>query len=143
MSCVLATIAIEDAVVDPLGAKEAVVMAVEHLGSNVRVLWVNVQEPEQMALGGVASEQRTVPAASPRRPAPVPSGGQARAANPRPESRRPRPGKGNMICCKNCEFFRYEPGLDEAGKFRWGICGRTGSAVRELREECGSWTQKQ
>lgn len=143
MRCVLATFAIEDAAVDPLGAKEALVMAVEHLG-NVRVLRVDVQEPEQIALGGVASEQRAAPAASPRRPAPVPSaGGQARAANPRPESRRPRPGRGNMICCKNCEFFRYEPGLDEAGKFRWGICRRTGRAVRELKEECGSWTQKQ
>ena len=142
MSCVLATIAIEDAVVDPLGAKEALVMAVEHLG-NVRVLRVDVREPEQMALGGVASEQRTAPAASPRRPARVPSGGQARAADPRPESRRPRPGRGNMICCKNCEFFRYEPGRDGAGEFQWGICRRTGSAVRELKEECGSWTQKQ
>lgn len=143
MSCVLATIAIEDAVVDPLGAKEALVMAVEHLG-NVRVLRVDVREPEQMALGGAAPEQRIAPAASPRRPAPAPSaGGQARAANPRPESRRPRPGKGNMICRKNCEFFRYEPGPDEAGEFRWGICRRTGRAVRELREECGSWTQKQ
>ena len=49
MSCVLATIAIEDAVVDPLGAKEALVMAVEHLG-NVQVLRVDVREPEQMSM---------------------------------------------------------------------------------------------
>lgn len=138
----LMTFAIDDPAIEPLGAKEAVTMAVEHLGF-VRVLHVDTREPEQLTLDGAAPEGELPPAVSLRRPAPVPPGGQARTANPRPESRRPRPGRGNMICCKNCEFFRYEPGRDEAGGFRWGICRRTGRAVRELKEECGSWTQKQ
>lgn len=50
MSRVLATIAIEDAAVEPLGVKEALVMAVEHLGG-VQVLSVEIQEPEQIKLG--------------------------------------------------------------------------------------------
>ena len=113
-------------------------MALEHLGRDVRVLRVEVREEEQMALGGVDPKPRTGPALSLRRPAPVPPGGQAHA---RPESRGLRSGRGNMICCKNCELFRYEPGQDEAGKLRWGICRRTGLAVRELKDQCGAWTQ--
>lgn len=49
MSCVLATVAIDDLAVEPLGVKEAVVMAVEYLGF-VRVLRVEVREDEQMRM---------------------------------------------------------------------------------------------
>lgn len=141
MSCVLVTFAIENAAVDPLGAKEALVMAVEHLG-DVQVLRVDAREPEQLSIGGKAPEQGTAPAASPHRPAPVPSGRQANAAPSRLESRGLRPSRVNMACCLNCEFYRKESGLDEAGKFRWGVCRLTGRSVRELRDQCGSWTQE-
>lgn len=53
MSRVVATIAVDDMGVDPLGVKEALVMAVEPLGG-VQVLWVDIQEPEQLGLNGVA-----------------------------------------------------------------------------------------
>lgn len=50
MSRVLTTIAIDDFGTGPQGAKEALVMAVEHLGG-VQVLSVEVQELEQIKLG--------------------------------------------------------------------------------------------
>lgn len=50
MSRVVAAIAIDDFGAGPQGAKEALVMAVEHLGG-VQVLSVEVQEPEQIKLG--------------------------------------------------------------------------------------------
>lgn len=51
MSCVIATIAIDDFGAGPQGAKEALAMAVEHLGG-VRVLEVKALEEEQMRIGG-------------------------------------------------------------------------------------------
>ena len=50
MSRVVATIAIEDFGAGPQGAKEALAMAVEHLGGG-RVLEVKVLEEEQMRMG--------------------------------------------------------------------------------------------
>lgn len=127
-----------------IGIKEALAMDLEEKYKDVRVLRVEVLEPEQMELGGVVPEQRTAPSASHRHPAQVPPGGQAQAAHTRPESRRPqRSLPGNMSCCLNCEFYRQESGMDENGKFRWGICRRTGLAVRELKDRCGAWTQEQ
>ena len=51
MSGLLLSIAVEDAAPgEAIGVKEAVVMALEHLGRDVRVLWVEVQEEEQMRM---------------------------------------------------------------------------------------------
>ena len=47
MSRLLMSIAVEDAALDALGAKEAVAMALERLG-RVTVMRVTVQEPEQL-----------------------------------------------------------------------------------------------
>lgn len=144
MSDMLLTIAVTGATPGKaIGIKEALAMDVEKYG-DVRVLRVEVLEPEQMALGDAVPEQRTAPSASHRHPAQVPPGGQAQATHPRPESHRPqRSLPGNMSCCLNCEFYRQESGMDENGKFRWGMCRRTGQAVRELKDRCGAWTQEQ
>ena len=51
MSGLLLAIAVEDAALgEAIGVKEAVVMALEHLGRNVRVLRVEVREEEQMKM---------------------------------------------------------------------------------------------
>lgn len=63
MSYVVATIAVDAMGVEPLGVKEALVMAVETLG-RAQVLHVDVQEPEQLGIGGAAPPR---PAAKPRR----------------------------------------------------------------------------
>lgn len=53
MSCVVATITIDDFGAGPQGAKEALAMAVEHLGG-VRVLLAEVREEEQIRIGGTS-----------------------------------------------------------------------------------------
>lgn len=58
MSRVLTTIAIDDFGVGPLGVKEALVMAVEHLGG-VQGLSVEIQEAEQIKLGRGGAVERT------------------------------------------------------------------------------------
>ena len=51
MSGLLLAVAVEDAALDEIiGVKEAVVMALEHLGRDVRVLRVEVREEEQMRM---------------------------------------------------------------------------------------------
>ena len=61
MSRVVAAIAVDDMGVDSLGVKEALSMAVEPLG-RVQVLWVEIQEPEQLGLEGVAPPPPAHPA---------------------------------------------------------------------------------
>ena len=144
MSGLLLTVAVEGAAPGKaIGVKEAISMDLEKYG-DVRVLRVEILEEEQMALGGVVPKPKAGPVTPPRRTVPVPSGGQAQAANTRPESRGPRRFvPGNMPCCLNCQSYQEESGMDESGKFRWGICGRTGLAVRELKDRCGAWAQEQ
>lgn len=118
-----------------IGIKEAIAMDVEKYG-DVQVLRVDILEPEQMALDGVVPEQRTAPA-------PVPPGGRAQPASSEPEPCGPRrPRQVSMACCLNCECYRQEAGVDEGGKFRWGVCRLTGRAVRNLKDQCGSWAQE-
>lgn len=50
MSTMIVTLAIDGAAVDPLGIKEAVSMDMEKYGGCVRVLRVDVREPEQLSL---------------------------------------------------------------------------------------------
>lgn len=58
MSRIIIMLAVDDvAGADPLGAKEAVAMALEPLGQ-VRVLRVDISEPEQMRIGGTHYVER-------------------------------------------------------------------------------------
>lgn len=57
MSRLVLTVAIED-YVGPLGTKEAVALALEPLGGQVRVLRVERQGAEQITWGGVARNDK-------------------------------------------------------------------------------------
>lgn len=134
MSYLLLALAVEDANVAPQGVKEAVAMALEQLGGAVRVLQVDVWEPEQMSMtGGTARTPHSVPAQAPARTAPA---GQASAR-----------AKGHaspqtvMECCYTCACYSSEPGRDETGCQFWGICGRTGRPVYDLKKRCGGWAR--
>lgn len=59
MSRLVLTLAVEDFWGNHLGDKEAVALALEPLGGQVRVLRVERQEAEQVSIGGVArNDQR-------------------------------------------------------------------------------------
>lgn len=133
MRRVLATIAIDDFGVGPLGVKEALVMAVEHLGG-VQVLSVEVQEPEQMRMaGGAFAPPRRAP--KPESIAPVPPRtGQAPArSSPRPQT--------TMQCCFNCASYQSDPIWDADGNLYWGVCRLTREPVREIWKGCPAWTR--
>lgn len=127
MSCIFAHIAIDDARVEPLGVKEALAMALEHLGG-VRVLSAELQEPEQLGMAGGAF--------APPRPKPAPPswGGQA------PARRSPQPQTA-MACCYSCARYRSDRNRDAGGNLYWGTCGRTGKPVYDLKERCPAWTR--
>ena len=135
MSDLFAHIAIEDARVEPLGVKEAIAMALEHLGG-VRVLEVQLQEPEQTRMaGGAFAPSKPRPRPGPKSsPPPPPPGGQAPARS----SRRPQTA---MECCGSCGHFCLAQGWDLGHKFYWGTCGRTGQLVGDLKERCPDWTR--
>lgn len=129
MSDLFARIAIEDARVEPLGVKEAIAMALEHLGG-VRVLEVQLQEPEQLGMtGGAFAPLKPRPKPKPAPPAPS---GQATARS----SRRPQTA---MECCFSCACYRSDRHQDAAGTPYWGICGRTGEPVYDLKKRCAGW----
>jgi len=129
MSGALLHIEVDDLTVEPLGVKEAVVMALEHLGG-VRVLEVQIQEPEQLGMaGGAFAPSRPKP-----KPAPSQRGGQA------PARRSPQPQTA-MVCCYTCGCYRSGSGRDPGGNPYWGTCGRTGQLVRDLKERCSAWTR--
>ena len=127
MSDLFARIAIEDARVEPLGVKEAIAMALEPLGG-VRVLEVQLQEPEQTRMADGAFAQ---PKPRPK-PSPPTPGGQATARS----SRRPQMA---MECCFSCACYRSDRHQDAAGTPYWGICGRTGEPVYDLKKRCAGW----
>lgn len=138
MSDALITIAIKDMTVEPLGVKEAAVMALEHLGG-VQVLQVEVREPEQMKLGGAATERRTSPCHTP----------PARQDPDKPASAHPAPGRPkrsvptDMFCCLTCASFQKEHGQDAAGSFYWGKCGQSQKLVYSLRDQCEGWERRE
>lgn len=133
MSGALIHIAVDDLAVEPLGVKEAVVMALEHLGG-VRVLEVQIQEPEQTRMaGGAFAPSNPRPRPGPE-PSPPPPGGQA----PVRGSRRPQTA---MVCCYNCACYRSDRSQDTGGNWYWGVCGRTGQPVYDLKSRCGAWAR--
>lgn len=131
MSDLLMSISVKDADIDPLGVKETIAMALEHLGM-VRVLRVEVQEPEQLGLNGMAPAR---PAASPM----PPPGGQAPAAgaSAQPGRRASRPI--GWAACENCVNYQKEYSRDERGTPYWGRCRETGRLVYELKGQCRAW----
>lgn len=133
MSCLLMTFAVEHAEVDPLGAKEAVAMAVEHLGG-VRALSVEVQEDEQLRLNEVA----------PAHAAASPSGhrdGGGQTQNGRDGRSGPNPPK-RVTACANCANYQQDPGWDDAGQGFYGRCAKSGRPVYKLFDLCGGWADK-
>lgn len=133
MSYVVATIAVDALGVEPLGVKEALVMVVETLGP-VQVLQIDVQEPEQLGLDGVAPAKPARRQAAPQgKPAPP----QSRQAPARTGSGHPVPLIGRI--CDSCGKFRESHGQDKDGNFYWGTCARTGKIVYELKERCRAW----
>lgn len=135
MSDLYAHIVIKDAGVEPLGVKEALTMALEHLGG-VRVLEVQLQGPEQLGMGGAFAPSRPrpkPPSPAPKSPPPPPSG-QA----PAHSSRRPQTA---MVCCYNCACYRSDRHQDASGNWYWGVCGRTGKPVYDLKDRCGAWAR--
>ena len=134
MSYMRVMLGVEDADVGPQGAKEAVAMAVEPLGA-VRVLWVEVNEPEQLGLDGTALPRPAHPSGNQARSAP--SGGQAQTGR---RIGRPRPYAPEQIeACFNCAQYRKLPGWDDAKQGFYGRCAATGKPVYTLGGRCGAW----
>lgn len=133
MNRFLLSIAVEDAAVDALGAKECAVMALEAAGmAGARVLRVEVQEPEQLAMEGVAPDRSTQPKPpAPRRTAP-PRGTQSTGRPTRPKSR-------PLASCYTCAHYRPSHGQDERGTLYWGLCANSGKPVYRLIDQCEAW----
>ena len=126
MSRTVMTVEMDDPLMEPLGLKEAAVMALEPLGGRVRVTLVQTAGGEQMTMAGAAP-------ARPSRPGPAP-GGQA------PTRPRPRVPAG-LGCCLDCAHFREEHGRDSAGKLLWGVCRRSGRWLDEANKRCAAWAR--
>lgn len=125
MRRVVMAVEMDDPLEDPLGLKEAAVMAMEHLGGRTRVTVVRVLGDEQLAIAGV-TPGRPAPAGKPAR------GGQAPA--------RPKPRAAEkMECCLDCAHFRKEPRRDSAGALLWGVCQRDGRWLDEANKRCAAW----
>lgn len=130
MSQVLLTMAVVNAPIwNIIGIKEAIIMDLEQKYGDVKLLRIEVQEPEQMSLSGVAPSSPTRPAS---KPAAQPQAGQA-PARPR------RPGSCPMACCHNCAHYRAGQGKDERGTLYWGWCANSGRPVYRLADRCGAW----
>lgn len=150
MSRVVATIAVDDMGVDPLGVKEALVMAVEPLGG-VQVLWMDIQEPEQLGLNGVAPPPPARPAPKPAKQQTRTQGGQAPSrGKPAPPQGGQAPADGSggrrapasMTACFTCARYSKSYGKDANGIFYWGTCANTGKFIYSLRDSCGVWKGK-
>lgn len=121
-------------VIDPLGAKEALVMAVEPLGI-VREVRVEVHEPEQLVMDGAAPARPAAPPTAPR-------GGQA-PSDHRTGRKKPYAPR-QLEACANCAQYRALPGWDNAGQGFFGKCAATGKPVYKLLggEGCRAWRRK-
>ena len=133
MSVCYAHIAIDDFGAGPQGAKEALVMAVEHLGG-VRVLSMELREAEQMRMDGAAP-------ASPAAP-PVRSKGKDGQARDGAASRPKRSAPNRAIGCFNCAHYRKTPGWDGAGQAFYGWCALSDPRVYKLFDLCRGWVDK-
>lgn len=134
MSYTVMTVAIDDMTVDPLGVKEAALMALEPLG-RAFVLQMETHEPEQLGIEGITPTRHPAPCTSTERA--KPSGGQAPAAGTPAKPSRKAPTA--IVGCRTCAHFREEHGWDESRQGYWGWCGKTGERVYKLWAQCGAW----
>ena len=129
MSRLLLTLAVDNAPDGKaIGVKEAIAMDLEKYG-DVKVLRVEVQEPEQMSFGGVAPSRPPRPASKQASP---PQAGQAPA---RPSRPRAQP----LASCYTCDHYRTGQGTDERGTLYWGWCANSGRPVYRLIDQCEAW----
>lgn len=134
MSYAVMTVAVDDMMVDPMGVKEAAVMALEPLG-RAFVLRVETYEPEQLGLEGIVPARPPAPRTSPERA--KSQGGQAPAASVPAKPSRKAPTA--IVGCRTCAHFREEHGWDESRQGYWGQCEKTGERVYKLWAQCGAW----
>lgn len=132
MSLTLISLAVENATMDPLGAKEAVAMAVEHLGW-VRVLSVEAREDEQLTLDGTTKARAAALSDHHGDGGGQDQNGRGRSAHG--PSRR-------LIACANCAYYRQGPSWDNAGQAFYGRCAKSGEPVYKLSERCGAHLRK-
>lgn len=130
MGQVLLTMAVANAPIwNIIGIKEAIMMDLEQKYGDVKLLRIEVQEPEQLSFGGVAPSRPARPVSEPDA---QPQAGQAPA---RPS----RSGSCSMACCYTCDHYRPGQGTDERGTLYWGRCGNSGRPVYRLVDRCGAW----
>lgn len=130
MSQVLLNLAVDNAPIgNIIGIKEAIVMDLEEKYGDVKVLRVEVQEPEQLGISGAAPSRPNRTASGPAAP---PQAGQA-PARPR------RSGSCPMVCCHTCAHYRAGQGRDERGTLYWGLCANSGRPVYRLADQCRAW----
>lgn len=131
MSRLLLTLAVDNAPDGKaIGVKEAIAMDLEKYG-DVKVLRVELQEPEQMSFGGVA------PSRPPRTASEPPAQPQAAQAPARPR----RSGSCSLASCYTCDHYRPGQGKDERGTLYWGRCGNSGRPVYRLIDQCDAWRE--
>ena len=128
MTRTVMTVEMDDPLMEPLGLKEAAVMALEPLGGRIRVTVVRTIGEEQLTMAGAELERP--PRSGPgRKPAP---GGQA------PTRPRPRVPAG-LGCCLDCAHFREEHRRGSDGMLLWGVCRRDGRWLAEANKRCAAW----
>lgn len=132
MSQVLLTMALANAPTwNIIGIKEAIIMDLEQKYGDVKLLRIELQEPEQMSFGGVA------PSRPPRTASEPPAQPQAGQAPAHPS----RSGSRSMACCHTCAHYRAGQGWDERGTLYWGRCGNSGRPVYRLIDQCDAWRE--
>lgn len=109
-------------------------MDVEKYG-DTRVLSVEVREPDQMTIPGVAPRERVKPhkPAAPDRPA---------SPADKPAEAQSHKGRATFTPCLHCAHYQQQPWQDEHGVFVWGKCKRTGEPIYSLRKGCRAWEEK-
>lgn len=128
MTRTVMTVEMDDPLMEPLGLKEAAVMALEPLGGRVRVTVVRTIGEEQLTMAGAELERPSRPEPG-RKPA---TSGQA------PARARPRVPSG-LGCCLDCAHFREEHWRGGDGTLLWGVCRRDGRWLAEANKRCAAW----
>ena len=121
---------LDDPLADPLGLKEAALMALEPLGGRARVTVVQITGEEQLAMAGTGPSR-------PARPAPAGAPAQGGQAPARP--RLPQ----EMECCLNCAHYRKGQRGNGGGALSWGACAADGKALDEVNRRCDFWARAQ
>lgn len=115
MTRTVMTVEMDDPLMEPLGLKEAAVMALEPLGGRVRVTVVRTIGEEQLTMAGAELERPS-----------------------RPEPGR-KPATLGLGCCLDCAHFREEHWRGGDGTLLWGVCRRDGRWLAEANKRCAAW----